>query len=87
MRLRLPRATQDIETSDPERLRTLAALFTGDFLEGLEIDRSPTFNGWVTAQRRRFRWCHAALLEQLVRTVPDDEGLWISGEVVGAGSV
>ena len=24
------------------------------------IDRSPLFNGWLTAQRRRFRGCHAA---------------------------
>ena len=39
----------------PERLRTLSALFAGDFLEGLEIDRSPAFNGWLVAQRRRFR--------------------------------
>ena len=58
-----------------ERLRTLAALFAGDFLDGLEIDRSPAFSGWLTAQRRRFRGCHAALLERLVRSVPDDEVL------------
>ena len=50
-----------------------SALFNGDFLEGLEIDRSPVFNGWLTAQRRRFRGCHAALLEHLVKSVPDDE--------------
>ena len=48
-------------------------LFAGDFLEGLEIDRSPVFNGWLTAQRRRFRGCHAALLEHLAGSVPDDE--------------
>ena len=52
-----------------------AALFNGDFLEGLEIDRSPAFDGWLTAQRRRFRGCHAALLEHLVKRVPDDEAL------------
>jgi DNA-binding SARP family transcriptional activator len=59
----------------PERQRQLAALFNGDFLEGLEMDRSPVFNGWLTAQRRRFRACHAALLEHLVTSVPDDEAL------------
>ena len=52
---------------------TLSALFAGDFLDGLEIDRSPVFNGWLTAQRRRFRGCHAALLEHLVASVSDDE--------------
>ena len=50
-----------------------AALFDGDFLDGLEIDRSPVFNGWLTAQRRRFRGCHAALLEHLVGSAPGDE--------------
>src|SRR5262245_23785692 len=62
-----------VEALAPEQQRILATLFKGDFLEGLEIDRSPIFNGWLIAQRRRFRGCHAALLEQLVRSVPDDE--------------
>ena len=66
-------AETGIQTLAPERSRALAALFGGDFLEGLEIDRSPAFNGWLTAQRRRFRGCHVALLEQLARNVPDDE--------------
>jgi DNA-binding SARP family transcriptional activator/TolB-like protein len=64
-----------IGTLAPERQRTLAALFNGDFLESLEIDRSPLFHGWLTAQRRRFRGCHTALLEQLAGNVPDDEAL------------
>ena len=72
--IEIARATEEgIETLAPERLRALSALFNGDFLEGLEIDRSPVFNGWLTAQRRRFRGCHAALLEHLVKSVPDDE--------------
>jgi DNA-binding SARP family transcriptional activator len=66
-------AEKGIEMLAPDRQRSLAALFDGDFLEGLEIDRSPVFNGWLTAQRRRFRACHAALLEHLARSVPDDE--------------
>jgi DNA-binding SARP family transcriptional activator len=64
---------QGIETLTPERQRSLAALFDGDFLDSLEIDRSPLFSGWLTAQRRRFRACHAALLERLARSVPEDE--------------
>ncbi|MGX5850123.1 transcriptional regulator [Mesorhizobium sp. PL10] len=61
-----------IETLDPERLQALSKLFVGDFLEGLEIDRSPLFNSWLTAQRRRFGSCHAAILEHLVKTLPAD---------------
>ena len=72
--IEIARATEEgIETLAPERLRALSVLFSGDFLEGLEIDRSPVFNGWLTAQRRRFRGCHAAVLEHLVKGVPDDE--------------
>jgi TolB-like protein/DNA-binding SARP family transcriptional activator/Flp pilus assembly protein TadD len=74
--IEVSRATEErIEMLAPERQRTLCLLFNGEFLEGLEIDRSPVFNGWLTAQRRRFRGCHAALLEHLVKNVPDDEAL------------
>ncbi len=66
-------AQEGIETLALERLRSLAALFGGEFLEGLEIDRNPVFNGWLVAQRRRFRSCHAAVLEHLVNNAPDDE--------------
>ncbi len=61
-----------IETLDPQRLQALSSLFVGDFLEGLEIDRSPLFNSWLTAQRRRFGACHAAIQEHLVKTLPAD---------------
>jgi DNA-binding SARP family transcriptional activator/TolB-like protein len=53
-----------------ERLRGLAELFVGDFLDGLEIDRSPQFNAWLIAQRRRFRASYAAILEHIVRRLP-----------------
>lgn len=58
-----------------ERLKVLSGLFAGDFLEGLEIERAPAFNGWMIAQRRRFRAYHAALLEHLAKTAPDGEPL------------
>src|SRR5262249_13215363 len=66
-------AAAGIEMLGAEPLQELAALFDGDFLDGLEIDRSPVFNGWLTAERRRFRGYHAALLEQLTARVPDNE--------------
>ena len=62
-------------------------LFNGDFLEGLEIDRSPVFNGWLTAQRRRFRGCHAACSSISSKSVPDDEAFELSGEVAAARAV
>lgn len=58
-------AAQGIATFDVERLLALAKLFAGDLLEGLELVRSPLFDGWLVAQRRRFQTCHAAILEQL----------------------
>jgi len=66
-------AGEGVETVAPERRRELAALFGGDFLEGLEVDPALVFSAWLTGQRRRFRACHARLLEHLVRTLPDDE--------------
>ena len=68
-------AEAGIEKLAPERLRALSQLFNGEFLEGLEIDRAPAFNGWLTAERRRFRGCHVALLEHLVDRVPDEQAL------------
>lgn len=63
----IARATQaGIETLGRERLQVLSALFVGDFLDGLDIERSPPFDAWVIAQRRRYRECHAAVLECLV---------------------
>src|SRR5262245_50983026 len=68
------RATgEGLETLPPDRPRALVALFGGEFREGLEMGRSPAFDGWLTAQRRRFRARHAALLEHLVKRVGDDE--------------
>jgi TolB-like protein len=61
------------DTLAVERLRELAALFGGEFLDGLDMDLNPTFDGWLTAQRRHFRGCQAALLERAVTSVPDDE--------------
>jgi DNA-binding SARP family transcriptional activator/TolB-like protein/Tfp pilus assembly protein PilF len=61
-----------IATMHPEAMRTLSGLFAGDFLDGLEIDRSPSFSVWLTGQRRTFRIWHAALLEQLVGHASDE---------------
>jgi DNA-binding SARP family transcriptional activator/TolB-like protein len=65
-------AQQGFERLTPQRLRELAALFGGEFLGALELERSPQLNAWITAQRRRFAGCHAAILEQLVKVLPVD---------------
>ncbi|QKC80865.1 BTAD domain-containing putative transcriptional regulator [Mesorhizobium sp. NZP2077] len=63
-------ATLGIGTLDVERLRALAGHFAGDLLDGLGLERSPLFDSWLIAQRRRFHACHAAVLEQLVASLP-----------------
>ncbi|SPC24391.1 hypothetical protein CO2235_MP80271 [Cupriavidus oxalaticus] len=62
-----------VTTLAAERQRGLAVLFEGDFLEGLDLARCPAFSTWLTAQRRRFRACHAALLEQLAQGAAGEE--------------
>jgi DNA-binding SARP family transcriptional activator/TolB-like protein len=72
--IEIARATDSgIEALGAPPLAALSALFTGQFLDGLEMDRSPHFNAWLTAERRRFRARHAAVLEHLVRRAPDDD--------------
>lgn len=51
---------------DTARLRELAGLFAGDLLDGLALERSPAFDTWLAAQRRRFRGLNAAVLEAIV---------------------
>ncbi|MDX8530255.1 transcriptional regulator [Mesorhizobium sp. VK25A] len=71
---------EGIETLGLDRLRALAQLFAGDFLDGLELDRSPHFGSWLTAQRRRFSACHVAVLEHIIGLVPrgtDEAGAYI----------
>jgi DNA-binding SARP family transcriptional activator len=53
--------------------RELLGLYRGEFLEGLELDDSPLFAAWLTAQRQRFRGIEIALLEALVARTPDDD--------------
>jgi DNA-binding SARP family transcriptional activator/TolB-like protein len=62
-----------IERLSAARLATLSGMFAGEFLDGLETDRTPAFGTWLAAERRRFRGCRAAILEHLVRIVSGDE--------------
>ncbi|WP_315838319.1 transcriptional regulator [Bradyrhizobium prioriisuperbiae] len=70
----ITRAVQSgLATLPPVQLRALATLCAGEFLDGFEIDRNPSFNTWLTAQRRQFRGRHAAVLEQLAGSVDENE--------------
>src|SRR5207344_881801 len=42
-------AEEGIGSLPLQRSRALSLRFNGDFLEGLEVSRSPAFNGWLTA--------------------------------------
>jgi DNA-binding SARP family transcriptional activator len=64
---------EGVERLSVERLKALSAMFAGEFLDGMEIDRSPLFGAWLTAERRRFRSCRVAVLEHLAKIVPGDE--------------
>lgn len=64
-------ARDGIDGLDTARLQALAGRFGGEFLAGLKLERSPYFETWLAAQRRRFRSWHAALLERLVARLPD----------------
>ena len=58
---------------DAAALGALAARFDAAgslFCEGLDLPRSPAFDGWLVAQRRRLRAGQAALLEHWARALP-----------------
>lgn len=59
----------------PDRLRDLAERFRGELLDGVDFQRSPAFDGWLVAQRRRLRDVHAALLRRLAAVASGDERL------------
>jgi DNA-binding SARP family transcriptional activator/TolB-like protein len=58
-------AKEGFERLDARRLEALSALFVGEFLAEVEINRSPQFESWLISQRRRFLSLRIALLERL----------------------
>ncbi len=53
-----------------DELATLAASFSGDLLEGLNVEGTAEFHGWLSAQRQHYRSLRIAILEELVRRAP-----------------
>lgn len=63
---------QGIGSVGAERLRRLAGLFVGEFLDGLQLRACPVFDSWMVAQRRRLRACQAVVLEHLAASLPTE---------------
>jgi DNA-binding SARP family transcriptional activator/TolB-like protein len=59
-----------VERFTTERLKEACSLFSSEFLDGLEVESSLEFNGWLLSQRRRFRSRHTAMLERLAQSAP-----------------
>lgn len=54
----------------PEDLQPLRALFRGEFLEGLSLDRALPFDNWLARQRHCFGQLQQRLLERLSDILP-----------------
>jgi DNA-binding SARP family transcriptional activator/TolB-like protein len=59
-----------LEHVPSERLEALCELFGGELLEGLRVDGTPEFSGWLSGQRYRYRMQHTHLLAELVARAP-----------------
>nr|WP_210277652.1 transcriptional regulator [Microvirga lupini] len=66
-------AAQGVALQSLPSLCRMAESFAGEFLDGLELDRSPAFNAWLVAQRRRYRGIQTEVLEHLADHLPEAE--------------
>jgi DNA-binding SARP family transcriptional activator len=56
-----------------ETLETLAAMFRGEFLEGLDLPRCFRFQQWCAGERERLRRLHVSILDELTRRLGQSE--------------
>ncbi|MGY4372220.1 DNA-binding SARP family transcriptional activator/TolB-like protein [Bradyrhizobium sp. LB1.3] len=66
------RMQKALATASPGELRSLLALFKGEFLEGLSVDGAPSIENWLAGQRHRFRQMRQQLLERLTSVLPPE---------------
>lgn len=59
---------------DAVQLEALAALFRGEFLEGLDLPSAHTFHAWCQAERETMRARRKAILSALLAKLSDDSG-------------
>src|SRR5262249_4020312 len=72
-----------LTSGSPSDLRSLLALFRGDFLEGLSVERAPSFENWLAGQRHHFNQLRQQLLERLSVVLPPDERIDVLRELIG----
>jgi DNA-binding SARP family transcriptional activator/TolB-like protein len=65
-------AQKTLTSGSPRDLQSLRALFRGDFLEDLSVERAPSFENWLAGQRHRFGQLHQQLLERLSAILPPE---------------
>lgn len=75
-------AQEALADSSPSELRSLLALFRGDFLEGLVVDGAPLFENWLAGQRHRFAQLRQLLLERLSSILPPEDRIEVLRELV-----
>jgi DNA-binding SARP family transcriptional activator/TolB-like protein len=65
-------AQKTLTRAAPNDLRSLLALFRGDFLEGVSAVTAPSFENWLASQRHRFGQLRQQLLERLSVVLPPE---------------
>ena len=65
-------AQKTLAGASPNELRSLLALYRGDFLEGLSSERALWFENWLAGQRHRFAQLRQQLLERLSSVLPPE---------------
>jgi DNA-binding SARP family transcriptional activator/TolB-like protein len=66
-------AVQGVAVQSLASLCRMADGFAGEFLDGFALDRSPGFNAWLVAQRRRFKSLQTEVLAHLVDHLDEAE--------------
>jgi DNA-binding SARP family transcriptional activator len=81
--VRVVRETQTaLHSGSPSDLRSLLGLFRGDFLEGLSVERAPSFENWLAGQRHRFGQLRQQILERLGAILPLEDRIEVLRELI-----
>jgi DNA-binding SARP family transcriptional activator/TolB-like protein len=75
-------AQKMLTTGSPNDLRSVLALFRGDFIEGLSTDRAPAFENWLASQRHRLGQLRQQLLERLSALLSPADRIEVLREII-----
>jgi len=71
-------ARRGLGQTEDGALLEASSLLGGDLLEALELDGTPELDGWLVAQRQRFRTIRQQVLEELARrSAPDSPDVFV----------